>query len=250
MAARHVFTTMGTTVSLHAEDPVDRGALIAVEEVFAGYCERFSLYLPDSELSHVADGSLALMDATPVLRDVYEQAVHWRTLTRGAFSPHRPDDVIDLSGIVKALAIHDAGDVLDTVASSWSIGCGGDVLTRRPSARPASVGITDPADRSALLAAVDMVGPRRAIATSGVSERGEHVWGPRVDFQQVTVIADDIVTADVLATAILAGGRVTCDEVTASIDCDVLAVLRDGRVLASPGIPRTGRPAPPPSRSR
>ena len=237
MIARRVFATMGTTVSLHADDPVDGRVLAGVEGVFAGYDERFSLYRPDSELSRIADRRLALLDASPELRDAYEQAIHWRMLTRGAFSPHRPDGVVDLSGIVKALAVRDAGEVLDAAGiGAWSIGCGGDVLVRHGREGRASIGVADPAERGRLLTAVEMVAPRRAIATSGVSERGEHVWGSRADFDQVTVLADDIVTADVLATAILAGGQETCDETAATVDCDVLAVRRDGEVIGTSGV--------------
>jgi thiamine biosynthesis lipoprotein len=51
----------------------------------------------------------------------------------------------------------------------------------------------------------------------------------------VSVAAQDIVTADVLATAIVAGGRPTLDAVTARWDVDVLAVADDGGLLATPG---------------
>ena len=52
----------------------------------------------------------------------------------------------------------------------------------------------------------------------------------------MTVLADDIVTADVLATAILAGGRETCDLVTREFSCDVLAIDVAGDMVATPGI--------------
>jgi thiamine biosynthesis lipoprotein len=51
----------------------------------------------------------------------------------------------------------------------------------------------------------------------------------------VSVAASDIVTADVLATAVVAGGRGTLDAVTARWDVDVLAVTHDGALLATPG---------------
>lgn len=244
MTARHVFATMGTVVSVHADEPIAPAALRAVEEVFARDDERFSLYRPDSELSRIAEGTLALLDASEELRDAYDQAIDWRTRTRGAFTPHRPDGVLDLSGIVKALAIRDAGAVLDTTGASWMLGCGGDILLRHRADGAPRIGIADPGDRDGILAAIEVRGPRRAVATSGVSERGEHVWGPRADFDQVTVVADDIVTADVLATAILAGGRETCDEATATMDVDVLALGRDGVLLATPGIRSTAAEVP------
>ncbi|GAA2077068.1 FAD:protein FMN transferase [Pseudolysinimonas kribbensis] len=236
MTAWHVFSTMGTVVSIHADAPIARHVLREVEGVFAAFDRRFSLYRPDSEISRIADGRLALLAAGAELRNVYELALGWRSATHGAFTPHRPDGVVDLSGVVKALAIRDAGTALDHAgATTWSIGCGGDILTRLSDGAEQTIGIADPADRRRLLTAVAISAPHRAIATSGVSERGEHVWGPRPDFDQVTVLAADIVTADVLATAILAGGQETCDEVTATMPVDVLCVRRDGEVVGTPG---------------
>ncbi|HEY5482433.1 MAG TPA: hypothetical protein VIK31_01290, partial [Propionibacteriaceae bacterium] len=77
---------------------------------------------------------------------------------------------------------------------------------------------------------------RLAVATSGIQERGEHVWRMAADdtFTQVTVAAADIETADVLATAILAGGVTSLQLVQGKYDIDVLASAHDGRVWASP----------------
>ena len=47
------------------------------------------------------------------MRACYSRALRWRSRTDDAFTPHRPDGVIDLSGIVKAEAMAAAGDVLD-----------------------------------------------------------------------------------------------------------------------------------------
>ena len=51
----------------------------------------------------------------------------------------------------------------------------------------------------------------------------------------MSVLAADIVTADVLATAIVAGGRDTLDRSTVSYDIDVLAVDAAGALTATPG---------------
>jgi thiamine biosynthesis lipoprotein ApbE len=48
--------------------------------------------------------------------------------------------------------------------------------------------------------------PYRAVATSGNSERGEHIWRQSDDFDQASVVASDLVTADVWATVLIAGG--------------------------------------------
>jgi thiamine biosynthesis lipoprotein len=61
------------------------------------------------------------------------------------------------------------------------------------------------------------------------------VGGLRSEFIQVSVAGPDIVTADVLATAIVAGGRELLDVAALEWDVDVLAITRDGELLATPG---------------
>ncbi|MEP7242271.1 MAG: FAD:protein FMN transferase, partial [Gammaproteobacteria bacterium] len=101
-------------------------------------------------------------------------------------------------------------------------------------------GIVDPADREALIAVVGLGSDRRAMATSGSAERGDHIWaaaqtGP-VEFAQVSVLARGIVVADILATAIVAGGREALDDAAERFPIDVLAVCIDGTLLATPGV--------------
>jgi thiamine biosynthesis lipoprotein len=237
------FDTMGTTVSLRFGGGAALGMSLdavtaSVQSVFHRLDERFSLYRPDSELSRIAARELSLMDASAELREVYASALGWRGETGGAFTPHRPDGVVDLSGIVKAWAMNEAAAILDGSADTWMLAVGGDVLVAeaRSEAAPAPlIGIVDPFDRGALLTSVLLPPGRRAVATSGLAERGEHIWGD-APFAQVTVVADDIVTADVLATAILAGGTGILDQATSTWSIDVLTVARDGAMLATPGI--------------
>jgi thiamine biosynthesis lipoprotein len=220
-----VFETMGTIVSI--EPPL---RVTEIEQTFSSFDNRFSLFRTQSELSRIAVGSLRLLDASQELRDAYARALQWRTLTAGAFTPHRPDGVIDLSGIVKALAMDAAGELL-AGSGDWVLNAGGDVLT---SGRAAMVGITDPFDRSRLLTSVRLGESRRAVATSGSAERGDHIWGSS-EFAQVTVVADNIITADVLATAIVAGGVDTLNASTSAWDIDVLAIDLAGNLFATPG---------------
>ena len=234
---RATFETMGTVVSL---DGAGSPALLdAVRAVFDAADRRFSLYRPDSELRRIADGSLELLDASAELREVYATALGWRGETGGAFTPHRPDGTVDLNGIVKAWAMAEAGRALGD--GDWCLNVGGDVLVSGEAASDAPwvVGIVDPADRAALLTGLPLVGGRRAAATSGFAERGDHIWTrgrEAAEFVQVTVLADDVVTADVLATAIVSGGATALDDLAGRFDIDVLTVDRDGRLRATPGM--------------
>ena len=225
-----VFQAMGTAVSLAGE--IDDAALAEIRDAFEELEQRFSLYRPDSEASRLARRELVLTQASAPMREAYELAATWRSRTGGAFTPHRPDGVIDLSGVVKALAIRRAGEILDAHGSShWCVNAGGDILTRTGEARPPWViGVVDPADRTQLLTQFTATPELRAFATSGIAERGEHIWrigtwdADADPFVQVSVAAADIVTADVLATAVVSGGRETLE-----------AVLGEGAVEGVPG---------------
>ena len=219
---------MGTVVSLRCPNE----ALSEVQAIFARLDERFSLYREDSEASRMARGELPLRDASDEARELYSLAHRWREATNGAFQPHRPDGVIDLAGIVKAEAIRRSGEVLERSGGSWLINAGGDVLTSGSGV----VGVVNPFDRGELLTQFATTDIHRAVATSGTAERGEHIWraGAAGDFVQATVAARDILTADVLATAIMSGGAATLDQLTREHDIEVLTVDRDGALRATP----------------
>jgi thiamine biosynthesis lipoprotein ApbE len=240
--------SMGTVLSIRfggpAEPELRADARGAVGGVFARWDARFSLYRDDSELSRINRGELRLTHASPMLRECYAVALDWRDRTDGVFTPHRADGVLDLSGVVKALAIDEAGEALRGLGLiDWSINAGGDILVAGGQAPGLDwvAGIVDPDDRGRSLAAVPLALPLRAVATSGSAERGDHIWtsvfeGPS-PYRQVTVFARDIVTADVLATTILAGGEVALGRSTQTWPVvQVLAVRRDGSLLATPGL--------------
>lgn len=243
---------MGTIVSVRLPEISDTEALPVIrklQHIFAALDGRFSLYRPESELSRVASGTLALPQASPELRAAYAEALLWRQYTDGAFTPHRPDGVIDLNGTVKATAMQQSVDaLLASGISDWCLNVGGDVSVGGvPAANSAwTVGIVDPANRAALLCSVVSNGQKNSLATSGTAERGDHIWrspGTAARYAQVTVLADDIVTADVLATAIVAGGADMLTRATERWPIDVLCVDCDGTLSATPGFRAALAPA-------
>jgi len=251
-----IFHSMGTVISLtvpvfdaaggHSGDDELAAAIAVVERIFHDLDAGFSLYRPDSEASRIARGELSLRDASAGMRERHAEALEWRLRTEGAFTPERPDGVLDLSGLVKGHAIREAETSLLALGrQDWSLNAGGDVLVNgSPMAagnEPWQAGIVDPADRHSLLSGYPLGAGQRhsALATSGSSERGDHIWKitgtGTADFVQVSVAAGDIVTADVLATAIIAGGLPMLERATDRWDVAVLAVRADGTLLATPG---------------
>ncbi|PTT67566.1 FAD:protein FMN transferase [Arthrobacter sp. HMWF013] len=245
---------MGTVISLtlpvatpggNPPDDELAAAAAVVERLFRDLDQIFSLYRPDSEASRLARGDLSLRAASAAMRGRYEEAMAWRLRTEGAFTPERPDGVLDLSGLIKAHAIRESGTSLLALGrADWCLNAGGDVLVSGSpvpgSYEPWDAGIIDPLARGALLTGYPLGHGRghEALATSGSAERGDHIWSAAAsgsEFMQVSVLAKDIVTADVLATAIVAGGVPMLNRATDGWDVDVLAVRTDGRLLATPG---------------
>lgn len=247
--ALHSFETMGTMVSIriadaelseHSTDDRAISVLNEIEHEFSRLNEKYSLYLDDSEISAVARGEISLTDASEEMREEYARALEWREKTDGAFTPHRPDGIIDLSGTIKAVAIEAAAQLLsDAGFVNFSVNVGGDLTTSGNQDAEESgwiTGIVDPADRGTVIAAVRLNTEFPAMATSGTAERGEHIWlRPETtkDFVQATVIATDIITADVLATAIISGGQVTLDQITQNFAVAAMTVAADGTLLAN-----------------
>lgn len=245
MLQRHVFEAMGTTISLSFADESDaashNAAAIAVEAVFDELNERFSLYLDRSEISLIARGELTLPASSEAMREAYAQALDWRERTNGVFTPHRPDGTLDLSGTIKAVAIDRASDALRAHSlSNFSINAGGDILVAGHEDSSAQAGwptgIVDPADRSSMLTAVVLHDALPAMATSGSAERGEHIWRhPESDLQfvQASVLAPDIVMADVLATTLIAGGMPAFEHASTNFPVAVFAIDAAGEFYAN-----------------
>ena len=82
----------------------------------------------------------------------------------------------------------------------------------------------------------------RAVATSGSVERGDHIWNPMSpdDFQrellQVSVIATDLVKADVWATAAFAEGPRSIERLNREAGVEALLVLSDGGLIGTDGL--------------
>jgi len=238
-----IFETMGTVVSLRLVERagVDVDQAVAAARVeFDSLDARFSLYRDDSEISLLARGELTLPASSEEMRAAYADSLEWRDTTGGAFTPHRPDGVLDLSGTVKAIGISRAADALrEHGVTDFAVNCGGDMLFagQPDDAEQWTVGIVDPADRTKQLTSIRMNTERPACATSSNAERGDHIWRrPDTDLRvvQATVVAPDIVTADVCATAIIAGGLDTMNLLTHTCDIAVLVVMSDGELQANP----------------
>jgi thiamine biosynthesis lipoprotein len=184
----------------------------------------FSLWRPDTPLSRLARGEIAVEDCPPAVGEVLAECERYREVTDGAFDARRPDGVLDPTGIVKTWAVARAAWRIEAVgAAGWMIGASGDVLVSGvgPDDGPWRIGLADPRVggdvQSGPLLDVVRLGegidaPHRALASSGTAQHGEHIWNPATGrmesaFVQASVVGGDLVECDAWATAIVAGGE-------------------------------------------
>ena len=209
---------MVVSVDVHADLPRP-AAGAAIDEVFRWFehvDSVFSPYRADSDVSRLAAGAIGLGDADPDLASVLARCETLRHETAGYFDARRPDGSVDPTGLVKGWAVERASSMLVARgAANHMINAGGDVRTRGgPHPRPHwQVGIAHPLERDALTSLVAVTDA--AIATSGIAERGAHVYDPHtgraaLDLASVTLLATgpeaDLGTLDAYATAALAMG--------------------------------------------
>ena len=176
----------------------------------------FSTYRADSYVSRLARGEIEVADCPPEVAEVLALGEQARIESGGAFDVRRPGpdgtEVLDPSGVVKGWAVQRASAALLVLEETdFCLSAGGDMVCHvATDDSPAwRVGIEDPHDPTRVLAVV----PVRdgAVATSGLTHRGAHIVDARTGEvprgpASVTVVARDLVTADVDATAAFALG--------------------------------------------
>ena len=210
---------MGTVVSIAAPAETDADRFeIATRAAFAELRhadEVFSPFKPDSPISQIRDGRLSLADlathpdGTPI-RHVLAVCAALKEPSRGAFDAWAVGDppAFDPCGAVKGWAAERASAVLAGHGLPvHALGAGGDIRLR--GTRPWGIGIAHPHRPGELIAVADVADG--AVATSGVAERGAHLWDPRhrcaaTTLAQVTVIGPSLTWADGYATAAMAMG--------------------------------------------
>lgn len=234
---------MGTTLSIDVRPPlVDPRAIAAALEGFHAADRQFSLYRADSEASAIADGMLAVDDASVDARRVAALADEVCRRTGGAFDArrHRADGRYDPTGIVKGWAVDEAVARLRLAgARNVQVIAGGDLFASGEPApgRPWRIGIRHP--RNPIAVAAELAVTDLAVATSGLYERGDHIRDPRTGdvpgaFLSVTVVGPTLALADAYATAVFAMGEGGLEWLARQPGFGGLAITTDDRVVWTP----------------
>jgi thiamine biosynthesis lipoprotein len=234
---RYVEHVMGMPISLalrgrHEDDPAGRDAWAEALAALHDVDRVFSTYRPDSFVSRLGRGEVALADCPAEVAEVLALGERWREESGGAFDVRR-NGVLDPSGVVKGWAVERAAGPLRALEETdVALSAGGDmVCLARAESEPWRVGVEDPAAPDRILAVVPV--RRGAVATSGLARRGGHITDARTGtvpavVASVTVVADDLTRADLDATAAFAldGEAATW---LAGRGATAVVVWRDGR---------------------
>ena len=242
---------MGTGFIFQIEDEASEANLNKIcdsaLEILEDANQRFSLYSSESEISRILRGELDWAKASQQQLHVLEEVVSWKKKTKGFFDARENTPGYDPSGYVKAWATQNAANyLLANGIRKFTINAGGDVYLSPELSSPVlnRVGLSNLRSVADLGAGanivLDLAGtPFRAVATSGTSERGEHIW--RSDesktYVQVSVISNSLLEADIWATAIVSGGPAAWEVFTSAAHESLVALVtnRTGEIFSSPG---------------
>jgi thiamine biosynthesis lipoprotein len=219
---RRVEQVMGLPVSLalrgrHAGGRRAEDAWRAATTYLHGVDRVFSTYRPDSCISRLGRGEIAVADCPPEVAEVLELAESARLVSGGAFDVRRTDaegrTLLDTDGVVKGWAIERAARAFDDLPDTdVCLSGGGDMVCRvaDPAGEPWRIGIEDPRRPARVLAVLPL--GTGAVATSGTAHRGQHIVDARTGapprgIAAVTVVARDLTWADIDATTAFALGR-------------------------------------------
>lgn len=251
---QHDEVCMGTVFRFAGRSQLDE---LEIQNVIAQACEilheadrTFSLYKPDSPLSRLARGETSVRELPPVVEEIWNECDAWQKATDGWFNAMTPQNTFDPSGVVKTWAAKRAAEYLVQAGiTDFTMNAGGDVwlseqLTsdvewRIAISKPISIASAD----HGILTVLDLKDTGyRAMATSGSAERGNHIWDPKspgktapTELVQVSVVAEDLVTADVWATAAFAEGVRAVEHLNKIEGIEALFVSTSGVLAATDG---------------
>lgn len=248
----HVELCMGTAFRFQGNSTLDN-----TDEILRDACEllheadrTFSLYKPESPLSQLTAGKTSVAKCPPVINEIWDACEIWEKRTDGWFSAFTPEHTFDPSGLVKTWAARAAADhLIARGIVDFTLNAGGDVLISDHASGENDwmIGVAKPVTiasaAAGALAVVNLKGTGfRALATSGSAERGSHIWNPKAPdsnpadhLVQVSVLAADLVEADVWATAAFAEGMSSLTRIDAEPGVEMMAILPDGQIMATPG---------------
>ena len=173
----------------------------------------FSTYLPDSQVSRLRRGEIAIDEADQLVQQVWQACLAIKEISDGAFDPWAVAGGFDPSGYVKGWAADLVSEqLIKQGAKHIQVNAGGDISVRggKDANTPWKLAVAHPSIKGEISKLYSIT--TGAIATSGSAERGDHIIDPQsktiaVGARSATVIGPDAGISDALATALVVSGR-------------------------------------------
>ena len=205
--------------------------------------EKFSTYKSTSEIVAVQKGIIQQTDISEDMRFVFKAASEMKEKTNGFFDITTPQGVCDPSGIVKGWALKNAATSLRNQSiTNFYLEIGGDIQTSGTNAAgvPWTVGIQNPfTKKQESIKTLHL--HNKGVATSGTYARGQHIYNPTknandmVDIVSVTVVGADVCEADCYATAAFAMGTSGIDFIEKLEGFEGYMIQRSGIAVMTSG---------------
>jgi thiamine biosynthesis lipoprotein len=235
---RCAFPVMGTFASISIAVSVDRQrARVAIQrcrDSLEADERRFSHFDSGSEISRSLRREVIAAEAQQEIDEVMRACRSLEEESGGVFRATDPrTGRIDTAGYVKGYAIRKAAEAIrNEGVHDFLLSVGGDTTcSGAPNQRrPWRVAVADPLRPRAIAALLEV--HDGAVATAGVTQRGEHIWrsGDHGSSDQLswTVTGPDIALADAFSTIGFAMGPKGISWVNGHQGYASLVVMRDG----------------------
>jgi thiamine biosynthesis lipoprotein len=213
MKVLRTYMTMPCIVDI-ADDNADMKDIEAVFDYFQHIDDTFSYFKSTSELSRINSGQLKLTDASAEMQEVFALSEKTKKQTNGFFDIKKADGTYDTSGLVKGLAVYRGAQILkERGYKNYCVEIAGDMEVAGHNAQGTDwvIGIQNPFNKKEIIKRVAL--SNAGIATSGIYERGAHIynpknWNDRIEqIVGLTVIGPNVYEADRYATACYAMGE-------------------------------------------
>jgi thiamine biosynthesis lipoprotein len=193
-------------------------------------------------MSRLRRGEITKEQAPAEVTEVLAACATAREVSGGWFDPWAMPGGVDPTGYVKGWAAQRAlGALVSTEISGVMVNAAGDIasFTSTEHLQPFRIGIVDPNSPGRLACVVELTG---AVATSGTSERGNHLIDPysrrpTTGVASASVSGPDLGLADALATALAVAGVAGLSFIEPLEDYEALIIDRDGTLRSTEHFP-------------
>lgn len=220
----------------------DKSELSGINNLEAG--EEFFLSL---EMFTILKRSEELLEETEGAFDVAMGSGTWKLDgARKTITLEKKGTKINLGGIAKGLIVDEGIKILrENGIKNALIDAGGDIycMGEGATSRGWKIGLRDPRNRRGIIAVFNI--RDKGVATSGGYERPSHIVDPRTRnpvgevFGSTTVIADNCMTADAMATALyVLGPEKGCEVIEAMPGVECFIIGPGGKRYSSSGFRR------------